>query len=37
MLHSIITVFHMINEHWNTLIPDGSLEDELVKRLISEN
>lgn len=24
-------------EHWNTLILDGSLEDDLIKRLISES
>lgn len=37
MFDSIIPGFHMNKEHWNTLILDGTLEDDLVKRLISES
>lgn len=37
MFSSIIPGYHMNKEHWNTLILDGTLEDDLVKRLISES
>ncbi len=37
MFSSITPGFHMNKEHWNTIILDGTLEDELIKRLISES
>ncbi len=37
MFDSIIPGFHMNKEHWNTLILDRTLEDDLIKRLISES
>jgi predicted DNA-binding protein (MmcQ/YjbR family) len=37
MFDSIIPGYHMNKEHWVTLILDGTLEDDLIKRLISES
>lgn len=37
LFNAIIPGYHMNKEHWNTIILDGTLEDDLVKRLISES
>lgn len=37
MFDSIIPGYHMNKEHWITLIIDGSLETELIKRLITDS
>lgn len=37
MFDSIKPGFHMNKEHWNSLYLDGSLNDDLIKRLISES
>lgn len=37
MHESIIPGYHMNKEHWNTVILDGSLPDELIFRLIDES
>ena len=35
--HSIIPGYHMNKRHWNSLLIDGSLPDELVLGLIDES
>jgi predicted DNA-binding protein (MmcQ/YjbR family) len=37
MHKSIIPGYHMNKEHWNTLILDGNLPDELIYRLIDDS
>lgn len=37
MFDAITPGFHMNKEHWNSLILNGTLEDDLIKRLISES
>ncbi len=37
MHDSILPGYHMNKEHWNTIVLDGSLPDELVFRLIDES
>jgi len=37
MHDSIIPGYHMNKEHWNTIILNGSLPDELIFRLIDES
>ena len=37
MHKSIIPGYHMNKEHWNTVILDGSLPDELVYKLIDDS
>lgn len=37
MFEAITPVYHINEEHWNSLILNGSLEDDLIKRLISES
>ena len=34
---SVITGYHQNKEHWNTIILDGSIPDEDVKRMIAES
>jgi len=34
---SIIPGYHMNKEHWNTIILDGSLPDELIYKLIDDS
>ena len=34
---SIIPGYHMNKEHWNTLILDGSLPDELIFKMIDDS
>ena len=34
---SIIPGYHMNKDHWNTVILDGSLEPDLVKKLIEDS
>ena len=34
---SIIPGYHMNKEHWNTLILDGSLPDELILKMIDDS
>lgn len=34
---SVIPGYHQNKEHWNTLILDGSIPDEEVKRMIAES
>ncbi len=35
--NSIIPGYHMNKEHWNTIILDGSLPDEMIFKLIDES
>lgn len=37
MHKSIIPGYHMNKEHWNTVILDGSLPDELIYKLIDDS
>ena len=37
MHKSIIPGYHMNKEHWNTIILDGSLPDELIYKLIDDS
>ena len=37
MHDSIIPGYHMNKEHWNTVILDGSLPDEVILRMIDES
>ncbi len=37
MFDSIIPGYHMNKEHWITLIIDGSLERDLIEKLISDS
>lgn len=37
MFDSIIPGYHMNKEHWITVIINGSVEDELVKKLIDDS
>lgn len=37
MFPAIIPGYHMNKEHWNSVLMDGSLEEELIIRLISES
>ncbi len=34
---SVIPEYHQNKEHWNTVILDGSVPDEDVKRMIAES
>ena len=34
---SILPAYHMNTEHWNTVILDGSLPDELINKLIDDS
>ena len=34
---SIIPGYHMNKEHWNTIVVDGSLPDELIYKLIDDS
>jgi predicted DNA-binding protein (MmcQ/YjbR family) len=37
MHQSIIPGYHMNKEHWNTVILDGSLPDELIYKMIDDS
>ena len=37
MHKSIIPGYHMNKEHWNTIILDGSLPDELIYKFIDDS
>lgn len=37
MFDSIEAGYHMNKQHWNSLYLDGSLNDDLIKRLIAES
>jgi len=37
MHKSIIPGYHMNKEHWNTIIIDGSLPNELIKEMINDS
>ena len=37
MHDSILPGYHMNKEHWNTIVLDGSIPDELVFRMIDES
>ncbi len=37
MHKSIIPGYHMNKEHWNTIILDGNLPDELIYKLIDDS
>ncbi len=37
MHKSIIPGYHMNKEHWNTLILDGSIPDELIYKMIDDS
>ena len=37
MHQSIIPGYHMNKEHWNTIILDGSLPDELIYKMIDDS
>jgi predicted DNA-binding protein (MmcQ/YjbR family) len=34
---SIIPGYHMNKKHWNTVILDGSIDNELIKRMIDDS
>lgn len=37
MYHSIVPGFHMNKKHWNTIIVDGRLSDDLIKAQIDHS
>ncbi len=34
---SVIPAYHQNKEHWNTIILDGSIPDEVIKQMIAES